>query len=134
MCMTDDAERVTPINDGEYRVARKQHKCKECSRRIEPGERYHYETFRSDGDFTQHKTCAHCMVLRNWLSAECAGWVYTCVVEDFFEHSGYGRGWRFHRLARNAQESWTIGRTPGTTRLRAIPTAPKTTHESGMKT
>lgn len=126
--MISDAERVTPINDGEYRAARKPHKCNECRRLIGISEKYHYETFINDGKFSQHKTCAHCMVLRDWLGKECSGWVYTAVVEDFTEHCEF-RGLAFRRLAHRADHFWQ--RNDGA--LWPVPMRPATTHEQENK-
>lgn len=125
MCMSDDADRVTPINDGEYRKARKPHKCQECRREIAVGETYHYETFRNDGRFEQHKTCSHCMVVRDWLSAECGGWVYTMVEEDIREHADY-HGLRVKLLAVGMARNWR--RKDG--RMWPLPKMPKTTHDT----
>lgn len=44
-------------------TARKQHKCCECNRIIEVGEKYRYEAFIGD-DFCIHKTCRHCSPVR----------------------------------------------------------------------
>lgn len=89
--MTDYSDgNVTLLGDGRYSLARKDHKCRECQRMILAGERYHRETYVFDGDFTQHKTCAHCMVVREWLSEECGGWLYGGVEEDAREHCHSG--------------------------------------------
>lgn len=48
--------------------AKKDHKCKECRRTIEVGEKYFYETYVGPyrGDpFRAHKTCRHCYPLRD---------------------------------------------------------------------
>lgn len=91
MCMLDDADgRVTIINEGCYVTARKPHKCAECRRTIDAGERYHRESFVFDGRFQAHKTCAHCMVVRDFLSEECGGWLYGDVEEDAREHCHSG--------------------------------------------
>ena len=92
MCMMDDSDgSVTHLEKGGYVIARREHKCAECARRIDAGEGYHTEVYVFDGRITRHKTCAHCMVVRNWLSDECGGWLYTAVEEDAAEHArGYG--------------------------------------------
>jgi len=88
MCMIDgsDDERVLVLSE-KYRKARKMHKCDECGRTIERKESYHYETFIHEGVISTHKTCAHCMVVRNWLNAECSGFIYAFVQDDFGEHA-----------------------------------------------
>ena len=92
MCMMDYSDgTVTHIEQGRYVKARREHKCMECARRIDAGETYFAEVYVFDGRITRHKTCAHCMVVRNWLSDECGGWLYTAVKEDAADHaSGYG--------------------------------------------
>ncbi len=91
MCMIDDADgRVTTLAQG-YVTARKQHRCAECLRFISVGETYHRESFLFEGEFTLHKTCAHCMVVRGWLRDECGGWRYGSIEEDAADHAnGYG--------------------------------------------
>lgn len=93
MCMIDDADEVTRIDEGKYRVARSTHKCAECARIIDPGESYYIEVYRFDGRFTRHKTCAHCMVVRGWLEDECGGWLYGDVEGDARQHVFDNRGY-----------------------------------------
>ena len=92
MCMIDDADgTVTSLGPGRYVTARREHKCAECARRIGAGESYFREAYTWDGNFTLHKTCTHCMVVRQWLQDECGGWCYGSVEEDAADHSsGYG--------------------------------------------
>lgn len=128
MCMIDSADPVTPINDGEYRKARKAHKCNECRRAIDVGERYHYETFTGDNGFTQHKTCAHCMVARDWLQKECSGWIYGGVEEDLREHvtdNGGYYGMPLARLSVAMKNNWR--RRDGS--LRPVPPMPSTSYD-----
>ena len=92
MCMIDDADgTVTVIENGRYFRAMLEHKCAECRRVIERGESYHAEVYVFDRELTRHKTCTHCMVVRQWLQDECGGWCYGSVEEDAADHSsGYG--------------------------------------------
>lgn len=91
MCMLDDADgSVVTIDRGCYVTARKPHKCAECRRTIDAGERYNRESFVFDGCFQYHKTCAHCMVVRGFLVDECGGWLYGAVEEDAREHCHAG--------------------------------------------
>jgi hypothetical protein len=72
--------------------ARKAHRCGECRREIAPGEIYERTVSIYDGTASTYKTCAHCLVLGDWLSENCDGYIYTEVVEDFQEHaSEYSR-------------------------------------------
>lgn len=124
MCMIDDGDGcVTMIRDGVH-TARKQHKCAECRRNIEPGERYMYEFFRFDGKQTAHKTCAHCRVARGWLNDECGGFLYGQIEEDMQDHA-YSHGWAVARMYVGMKTYWR--RRDGS--LRPIPVCPPTTHE-----
>ena len=126
MCMLDDGDgQVTMLSEANH-VARKAHKCRECARTIEPGERYHVDRFIWEGKLDTHKVCAHCMVARNWLSNECGGWLFGCIEEDIREHArngDYPMG--VHRLAVGMAWKW---RAPSGKML-PIPKAPPTTHE-----
>jgi hypothetical protein len=85
MCMFDYSESVTMI--GESRpIARKGHRCGECKRVIDKGERHVRESYKHDGDFHSHRVCLHCVAARGWLEKECGGWCYGGVEEDLREH------------------------------------------------
>lgn len=125
MCMIDDADgNVTNLGPGRYVTARSTHKCAECARRIDPGEQYHRETFVFDGRFTLHKTCAHCMVVRQWLQDECGGWCYGSVEEDAADHSS-AYGVDLARAVIGMRWRWR-GRSG---RLMPVPKPIKTSHE-----
>ena len=68
------------------RKARKQHRCYECFRQIEAKEEYENVVGKWDGQISGYKTCSFCLVARKWLSKECGGYVYSCVLEDLREH------------------------------------------------
>ena len=59
MCLWIETDDQLNLASG-YRQARKTHECQECSRQIEPGERYFYQTSVMDGGITTWKMCAHC--------------------------------------------------------------------------
>ncbi|QIB67142.1 hypothetical protein [Kineobactrum salinum] len=87
MCMIDDAdERCTVLHEKQQR-ARKEHVCAECHRTIGKGEVYLNEGLLFEGKINTHKTCAHCLVVRSWISKECGGWIYGEIKEDFEEHA-----------------------------------------------
>lgn len=48
-------------------IARKAHRCGECFRTINPGERYQRAAGCWWGDFWHQETCAHCAALRPML-------------------------------------------------------------------
>src|SRR5690606_37845746 len=58
MCLWVDVD-YTELDSGERR-ARKPHKCDECFRTIDPGERYQYWTIAQDGTVETQRMCAHC--------------------------------------------------------------------------
>lgn len=82
----DDADERCTVLFEKRQVARVQHRCKECRRPIEKGETYLNERLLFEGRVTTHKTCSHCLVARQWLAAECGGWIYEGVKEDIAEH------------------------------------------------
>jgi hypothetical protein len=61
-CEPNQFERV------EYRKDRKVHKCYECDRIIQIGDRYQYYKILYDGRFDTFKTCDDCAKLRDWLN------------------------------------------------------------------
>lgn len=123
MCMFDDGEQVEVLSTAKP-VARKEHKCMECRRVIRPGEKYMVERYVFEGSLSYHKTCSHCQIVREWLLAECSGFVYTMIREDIEEHVmngdygvgvkllaiGIGRKWR-----RKDGRQWPRPRLPKTT-------------------
>lgn len=126
MCMFDNCDGTVTMLSEAIPTARKAHKCRECGRAIESGEKYHVERFVFDGELTTHKTCAHCMVARCWLHDECGGYVFGGVEEDLREHaqdSYYAMDVK--RLAVGMQWNW---RTP-TGRMLPVPQRPLTSLE-----
>jgi hypothetical protein len=75
-------ERVELLSSNIHK-ARKEHKCHECHRKINPKEEYVKEVFISGGDFTTHKTCEDCYSLRQVFFS--SGWFYGQLWEDFIE-------------------------------------------------
>lgn len=128
MCMIDSGDGYVTMIREEDRAAKKQHKCSECARLIEPGEVYRFEFFTFDGSRSMHKTCAHCRVVRAWLNDECGGFLFGAVEEDIREHAhegGYGMD--VLRLAVGMSQKWR--RRDG--QLRPVPAVPPTSIEKG---
>lgn len=90
--------------------ARKEHKCYECGRSIQVGERYIRTTGKWDGHCSQYKHCAHCQVMLDWLKRECGGWVHGGLEEDVEGHiAEYGVpvvGFGLARMYVNMRENW----------------------------
>jgi len=65
-------------------TARKAHKCKECGKAIQPGQRYEYVRGKWDGCMDFFKTCARCKALRDHLAAHvrCFCWAHGNMLDD----------------------------------------------------
>lgn len=65
-------------------VARKSHRCGECSRVIEAGERYENICGKWEGVIDTCKTCVFCLALRDYLEGRlhCFCWTYSNLLED----------------------------------------------------
>jgi hypothetical protein len=99
-------DRVEMISESRPK-ARKEHICSECRRTIQKGESYTVEVYHFDGDFTTHKTCRHCMVVRDWLARECGGWLFGGVAEDIQEHVEHNwYGFAVKKLAIGIWRKW----------------------------
>lgn len=83
-------------------TARKRHVCGECSRVIEPGERYARWAGSWEGDFWTMKSCPQCDALRKIIN----------YVDDYFWEGCYGgiHAWVADRLEREVStwHSWTL--------------------------
>jgi hypothetical protein len=69
-------------------VARKEHRCSDCGRTIQVGERYKRHVFISDEGLENCVQCDRCKAATNWLDLVCGGWLYNAVNEDIAEHWG----------------------------------------------
>lgn len=69
-------------------TARKQHKCGECARLIDTGDRYEYVCGIWSGRFETYKTCARCIAVREYVTAHvpCFCWCYTTMLLDADDH------------------------------------------------
>lgn len=122
MCMWDADAVTTEFHSQVIRKARKRHKCGECKRFIEPGERYERVVGKWDGDIETYLTCVHCVGARHWLEIECGGWLYTCIREDLEEHlgeQGPKKNWQLVRLVIGMRRAWKCFTGPG---LMPVPT------------
>lgn len=102
-------EPVQMLNERDV-TARKEHRCDECGRAIQSGERYRKEAMLNEGDFVVYKTCEHCLQVRRWLGVVCRGWVYGAVEEDLLDHvtgdEDYLRTRPLTRMARWMRADW----------------------------
>lgn len=96
MCMIDGADIGNRFYVSRLRKAKKEHRCGECERIIQPGERYEVATGKNDdGYLWRAKTCAQCCAARRWLEVVCNGFCHFGVYQDLREHfaEGYNPRW-----------------------------------------
>jgi hypothetical protein len=72
------------FDSAEMRTARKSHACGECSRTIQPHEKYEHSRQKYDGVWYLHNTCADCLSIRE--SFFCDGWMFESVLDDLRGH------------------------------------------------
>lgn len=63
-CIYVDCDESFELYRREMVTARKQHKCSECWKVINPKEQYEVATGMYDGYFSRYKTCKDCLSLR----------------------------------------------------------------------
>lgn len=67
-------------------LARTAHRCDECGRTIEPGERYERVYAKWDGDPGTVRTCCYRLAMRDLLeSRECFCWMHHSLSDDVLE-------------------------------------------------
>lgn len=71
----------------ETRFAKKEHRCSECGRAIDPGEHYEHVRGKWDGHMDTYKTCPRCLELKNWVVAHvpCACLPHGNLVDEAIE-------------------------------------------------
>jgi len=106
MCSIDDAERFVKYTT-KRRKAIKPHRCHECRRDIQKGERYYFAKGLMPGyGWSQVKMCAHCEVGADWLVAECGGYCFEQVREEIREHADDYRSVGLWRLTVGMNRKW----------------------------
>lgn len=72
-------------------VARQVHKCCDCRRPINVGERYERVVGISDGGIDVYTTCGRCVSVREWVAGHipCFCWAYGNLSEDVRETLHY---------------------------------------------
>ena len=68
-------------------VARVEHECNECGRKISRGERYERARMLYEGRWDCCDTCHRCLRLREWVKAHvpCFCWLHGRLLEDAYE-------------------------------------------------
>jgi len=91
MCLyIDDYGEFTHLDTG-HRKARKEHKCEECHRLIQPGEMYFFDTMvdHNNQSVVTTKMCAHC----------------EAVIDIGVAMTGCGRSWWYGSVLNHVDES-----------------------------
>lgn len=90
------------------RTARKQHRCCECGRVIEPGESYHHTSGAWDGTLNTFKHCRHCERSVQLLLDQCHGFLHCGVEDDLAEHIDPHYPWAMQaaRLVIGMRRKW----------------------------
>lgn len=88
--------------------ARKRHRCDECRRFIEPGERYFRTSGKWDGLMQTFVMCVQCDKGRQLLVKECKGYLFQGVQEDLEEHARARLPWSMKaaRLVIGMKRKW----------------------------
>lgn len=85
MCRFGDGD-CADVSNGGTRTARKPHRCSDCQRTIQPGERYEWGKWLYDGVWSGAKQCVHCRAAGVWLHHKCGGYLWTEILEELEEH------------------------------------------------
>lgn len=89
-------------------VARKQHRCHECHRTINIGEKYLYEATTYEDDFSTHKTCRHCQEVRDYVMQTNFEFIYGCLQEDLCDEDLSDRtNWKPRLMNLGMSRKWT---------------------------
>jgi hypothetical protein len=90
MCMVEIGEALKFSEEKEVK-ARKNHVCCECMGPIPKGTVHRsVHALNENRDWVTYRTCAECEQACDWLSHECGGYLFTCVMEDIEEHISDG--------------------------------------------
>lgn len=109
MCMIRDVDCMASVYNETFPTARKEHKCTECRRIIQPKEKYKNIWGVWEGDSRTYKICSHCSVATDLLVRECDGFLLGDVLEDLREHRRhYDWSRDARRLAAGMYKKWTF--------------------------
>lgn len=126
MCQCDDYDSPSVYNESNP-VAKKEHKCSECRRSIEIGERYCRVEGCWDGDWHTFKTCRHCVAMADVMRSisECFCPSMGNMLVDFFDDDRDGHGSLPARLYHSARRKWRHRRGARKGQLMPVPVVPE---------
>lgn len=112
MCSIDDAPYPSVFRES-FPVARKAHRCYECRRMIQKGEKYRYIFGVWEGTSDTMHICAHCQALAEWMVVLCGGHPYGDLYSELDEHwlGGY-KSLQIARWMSQLKHGWFDGRAP----------------------
>lgn len=84
VCISSNFDGYCDFQDHKLVRARKQHRCCECNRTIQPGEQYHIESGKYDGEIFSYKTCLTCYDIRGTFTCG-GGHTFETLWEDMEE-------------------------------------------------
>ena len=105
MCSTDYDNSPTFWNVSEP-IAKKQHKCCECKRTIQAGEKYKRQFGVWDGRAEAFKMCKFCIEPASWLVSECGGYPLGDLKTEIEEHAFEYKKMFLYRWLINIREGW----------------------------
>lgn len=111
MCAIEDCE-PWKVCRQENRRARKQHRCTECGRTIQTGERYSCITGLAEDHWQRFRICNHCLAAGRWLDIMCSGWPLTMLCDELREHSEEFQSDLLGDLYQSVRNGWQDGQAP----------------------
>lgn len=94
----------------EIRTARKTHRCCECKREIQPGEKYHFHHGVWNGRGASYKHCEQCFNLADTITREMSGHWDS---DEGIAFGGLGEVAREHGFGAEWTEIWNNARAGG---------------------
>jgi hypothetical protein len=88
------------------RIAKKEHICSECGRIIAIKEKYKYHFGVWEGRAEAFKTCAHCLIVQNYIRDKCDSSAHGGLEEEVYEHALDYNDMKLYRLLVGMRRQW----------------------------
>ncbi len=100
------------VSSRRWQKARKEHRCGECWRTINVGERYEVHTGLYEGKWETYRWCAHCSASQKIYAEvdECECWLYGDLWSPIQEAAGDMPSFSLWRLCVGVKRRWVIHR------------------------